>query len=141
MSASFLEAYGVAMGNTLSEDWMQSRNSSTYGAWLVIIAAIVGFLVSLVAYFTPHGPIANSWGALLVLVSTALMLVALFLISRVAIPRWFFGLLEVLIVIDILCTGVCTYFLEAHVLLFFMAVALLGCILYAWRVSPRVSAG
>jgi glycerol-3-phosphate acyltransferase PlsY len=126
------------MRNILAEDLVQRHKPAAYGAWLVAIAAIVGFLASLMAYFTPHGPIAQSWGALLVLVSTALLLVALVLIARVSIPRWFFSVLEVLIVLDILGIGFCAYFLEAHVLFFFMAIALLGCILYVWRGdSPR----
>jgi hypothetical protein len=116
----------------LAEGYKQGQKWPA-GAWLVAIAAAAGFVVSLIAYVTPHGPIAHSWGALLVLVSTGLIIAALLLIARTAPARWFHTVLEVLIVLDILGTGVCAYFLEAHLLLFLMAVALIGCILHVWR--------
>lgn len=129
------------MGSSLTDAYRDARKRSLGGAWLIAVASIVGFIVSFIAYVTPHGPIAQSWGALVVLISTALMVVASLLIALAALPRWFLRLLEVLIVLDVLGTGVCAYFLEAYLLLALMVVALLGCILHFVGDTPRISVG
>jgi hypothetical protein len=103
--------------------------SANYGIWLLVVAAAIGLVLSLIAYFTPHGPIAQSAGALLVIISTALMAGAALLIGFVTMPRWLVILFEVLIILDIAGTGVCAYFLEAYVLLALMVIALSGWIL------------
>jgi hypothetical protein len=128
------------MGDMLPDDYETQRVRPSPGAGVLVVASAIGLIVCLIAYFTPHGPIAHSWGALLVLVSTALMVVASLLVAFTALPRWFFRLLQVLIVLDILGTGVCAYFLEAYVLLAFMVIALLGWLLHVWRDRPRISA-
>ena len=48
----------------------------------------------------------------------------------VPLPRGLFLLLNFLIVLDIICTGIVTYFLEAHVVLALMLVALVGWFAY-----------
>jgi hypothetical protein len=108
----------------------ETRTAAPYGIWLVVLAAVLGLIVSLIAYFTPHGPIAQAGGALLVIISTALMLIAALLIALTDIPRWLVILFDVLIILDIIGTGVAAYFLEADILLVFMVIALIGWIVH-----------
>jgi hypothetical protein len=116
------------------------RRTSLNGARLVAIAAAAGFITCLIDYFTPHGTIAHQWGTLIVLVSTLLMLGASCWIAFGAMPRGLLILFEVLIILDILGTAVCAYFLEAPALLVFMAIALVGWIWHLASDSPRISA-
>ena len=111
-----------------------------WGARLMAIGAAVGFVICVVDYFTPHGAIAHQWGTLLVLVSTALMLGASCWIAFDTMPRWLRILFELLIILDILGTALCAYFLESPALLVFMAVALVGWIWHLAGDSPRISA-
>jgi hypothetical protein len=110
------------------------------GARLLAIAAGVGFVICLVDYFTPHGTIAHTWGAFLVLISTLLMLGASLWIAFGAMPRGPYITFEVLIVLDILGTAVCAYFLETPALLVFMVIALVGWIWHLASGAPRISA-
>jgi hypothetical protein len=124
----------------LSVAIVQSGRSSANGARLMAIGAAVAFVICLVDYFTPHGAIAHQWGTMLVLVSTLLMLGASCWIAFGAMPRWLLILFEVLIILDILGTALCAYFLESHALLVFMAIALVGWIWHLASDSPRISA-
>lgn len=92
----------------------------------IAIAAAIALALILIDYFLPHGTIAHSWGALLVVISTALMLVAALAIGLAALPRWLRLLLEVLLILDILGSGVCAWFLETYVILALMIVALIA---------------
>lgn len=108
-----------------------------YGNWLIVITAIIALILLLIDYFTPHGTIAQSWGALLVVISTALMFIAALLIALNAIPRWLVILLQILIILDIVGTGVCAYFLETYVVLLLMVIALIGWIAQlGWTSKP-----
>jgi hypothetical protein len=103
-----------------------TKSTSLQGIWLVAIASLIALVLTLVAYFTPHGAIAHQWGTLLVLVSSALMLAASAAIMRMRMPHGVHVTLDVLILLDILGTAACAYFLEFTVLLILMIVALLG---------------
>jgi hypothetical protein len=107
--------------------------------WLIAIPAGIGLVLSLIAYLTPHGAVAHSWGAVLVVVATALLLVASLLIALAEMPHWFVVLLEVLIILDIVGTGVAAYFLETYILLAFMVIALIGWIFHLASASSRTS--
>lgn len=110
------------------------------GMRLVAFAAAVSLIICLIDYFTPHGTIAHTYGVMLVIISTALMLWASGWISFGTPPHRVIVMFEVLIVLDILGTGACAYFLEAPFLLFFMVVALVGWIWHLMSDRPRVSA-
>jgi len=110
------------------------RASVARGLWLLTIAAALSFIVLMIDYFMPHGAISQSRGTLLVVVSTGLMLGTALLIGRASLPRWLYLLLNFLIVLDIICTGIVTYFLEAYAVLALMLVALVG-----WFVHPGPS--
>ncbi|MGN6517739.1 MAG: hypothetical protein ACTHLR_18075 [Rhizomicrobium sp.] len=118
----------------------QSGTSTVNGARLIAVSAIIGFIICLVDYFTPHGPIAHQWGTLIVLVSTALMIFASAWIAFGTLPHWTHALFEVLIILDIVATGICAYFLEAPALRVFMVIALIGWIWHLASDHPRVSA-
>jgi hypothetical protein len=107
--------------------------------WLIAIPAGIGLVLSLIAYLTPHGAVAHSWGAVLVVVATALRLVASLLLALAEMPHWFVVLLEVLIILDIVGTGVAAYFLETYILLAFMVIALIGWIFHLASASSRTS--
>jgi hypothetical protein len=109
------------------------------GAWLIAATALIGLIFYLFAFYIPHGPIAHAWGTLLVIVSSALMLGASLLLALAALPRWLIVLFEVLIVLDILGTGFCAYFLETPVLIAVMAAAFIGWCLLLSRDTPKVS--
>jgi hypothetical protein len=127
---------GVRLSNSIAIPDRPSLN----GARLIAIAAAVGFVICLVDYFTPHGAIAHQWGTLLVLVSTALMLWASSWIGFGTMPHRLFTLFRVLIILDILGTAVCAYFLESTTLLVCMVVALIGWIWHLAGGAPRISA-
>lgn len=124
----------------MSEAILQSERPPVGGARLVAIAAAVGFVICVVDYFTPHGTIAHQWGTLLVLLSTALMVFASVWIAFGTLPHWLLVLFEVLIILDVIATGLCAYFLEAPALLVFMVIALIGWIWHLASDHPRVSA-
>jgi hypothetical protein len=107
--------------------------------WLIAIPAGIGLVLSLIAYLTPHGAVAHSWGAVLVVVATALLLVASLLLALAEMSHWFVVLLEVLIILDIVGTGVAAYFLETYILLAFMVIALIGWIFHLASASSRTS--
>ena len=107
--------------------------------WLIAIPSGIGLVLSLIAYLTPHGAVAHSWGAVLVVVATALLLVASLLIALAEMPHWFVVLLEVLIILDIVGTGGAAYFLETYILLAFMVIALTGWIFHLASASSRTS--
>lgn len=106
-------------------------SSTGYAPRVIAIAAVVSLVLSLIAYFTPHGAVADSWGALLVVVSSGLLLIAALLIALAQMPVRLVVLFQVLIILDILGTGVCAYFLETYVLLALMVIALIG-----WALQP-----
>lgn len=124
----------------MSDSIAISGRSPLNGARLLVIAAAVGFVICLVDYFTPHGTIAHQWGTLLVLISTALMVWASGWIAFGTMPRWLLTLFRVLLILDILGTAICAYFLESQALLVFMAVALVGWIWHLVGDVPRISA-
>ena len=107
--------------------------------WLIAIPAGIGLVLSLIAYLTPHGAVAHSWGAVLVVVATALLLVASLLLALAEMSHWFVVLLEVLIILDIVGTGGAAYFLETYILLAFMVIALIGWIFHLASASSRTS--
>jgi hypothetical protein len=117
----------------------QTSRQHFSGAWVMAVASGIGLILMLIAYFVPHGPIAWQWGTLLVVVSTALMLMASLLLELAAMPRWLVRTFQVLIILDVLGTGVCAYFLEAPALLILILIALAGWIAHlAWD-SPHFS--
>jgi len=102
------------------------RERMSLGVWLLTLSSAAALVLLLIDYFMPHGAISQSQGTMLVVGSTGLMLGAALLIGLSPLPRWLFLLFNFLIVLDIICTGIVTYFLQAYLVLALMAVALTG---------------
>ena len=107
------------------------------GDWIVAIASILGFVEALLNYFFDVGT-GGSAGALLVVISTLLILAAIGLVRWwPAMPRWLKVIFAILILLDFIGTGLAAYFLEAYLLLALMVVALV-----AWlfaSLTPRTT--
>ena len=95
-------------------------------AWILPLAALIGLGASLFAYFYPGNGIHGTGGVLLVIASTAVMLVLAVLLVQWADRGFAHGLLLVLLLIDIAGTALAAYLLEAWVLLGAMVLALIG---------------
>jgi hypothetical protein len=94
--------------------------------WPLVAASALGLIMSLVEYFNPDDGINGTLGVLIVIGSTALMLIA-----SAAIALWLDRgrlrmTLMVLILLDILGTGFAAYMLDAYILLGFMVLALIA---------------
>jgi hypothetical protein len=101
------------------------------GAWLMALAAAIGLIVSLIAYFHLGSGIDHTAGALLVIISTVLLTGAgvVLALTAGASGGWR-TVLNVLCILDVVGTGVAAWFLHAWLLLALMAAALIG-----WLVS------
>lgn len=118
--------------NTPSAPW---RTDS--GMTAVAALAVLAFLDSLFNYLWTGNGIHGSEGALLVVVSTFLMLVAAVLIAA----RWVRGglrtLFEILIALDFLGTASAAWLLEAWILFAVVILAALAWVVHLFRQSPR----
>ena len=116
------------------------------GAWLIVFGSAVGLGVAVYNFFSPTGflsPLSNTagtWGALLVIGSTALMLIAgLVLLGQphLRIVILFFGLG---VFLDVLGTGFAALLLESPPLLVAMVVAGIGWLLWIFGKRPAAPA-
>jgi hypothetical protein len=102
-----------------------------YGTWLLALSALVGLGIAVFNDLDRSNGIHGSYGALLVIVSSTLMLLAaLALVIWPHMPRGVRGLLLVLILLDIVGTGFAAYMLEAWWLVGAMSAALLFWIIH-----------
>ena len=99
---------------------------SDYGAWLIVIASIAGLAVSVYNYNAADSGIAGTPGAILVIVSTLLLLIAAFVLGRDMSGTALRVVLATLALLAILGTGFAGYLLESNTLVVAMAVCLLG---------------
>ena len=111
------------------------HRSPGLGLWLLGTASILALALSIFNYFWTGNGIHGTPGALLVIVSSALMLIATsFLYVAPLIASWLRGTLMVLILLDIVGTAAAAYFLEADLLLAAIAVAFIG---WIWRLARQ----
>lgn len=89
----------------------------------VLFLSALSLLVALFNYFEPGNGIHGTEGALLVVISTALLLIAAGVVWKRWGPGWFRAVLEVLIFLDFLGTAAAAYLLEAWLLLALIAIA------------------
>src|SRR5689334_10174497 len=98
-----------------------------FGNWLLLLSALAALCVAVFEYLWHGNGIHGTGGALVVIVSTALMLAGAFALGRrFERARGLRILLLVLLVVDILGTGLAAYLLEAYALLALVVLALLG---------------
>lgn len=89
-------------------------------------AAAGGLILSLIEYFSSDA-IGGTAGVVLVIVTTALLLLgALALALLRPLPVWVRGILDFLLLIDLIGTGVAGWFLELPLLMAFMAFGILA---------------
>lgn len=108
----------------------QTTAAADYGRRLLVVSSGAGLCLSVFDYFFAAG-INRTGGVALVIVSTALMLASS---SALALDRsegqWLRAFLIVALLLDVIGTAFAAYFLEAHLLLAAMVLALIG-----WIVS------
>ena len=97
------------------------------GAWLLAAGAAAGLCLSLFNYLWPNTGIDGTPGALLVVVSTALVLGAALVMALFrSKPLWLRVFLVVSTLLGLIGTGIAAYFLDSYLLIAFMAIGLLG---------------
>jgi hypothetical protein len=109
---------------------------SDYGAWLIVVASIVGLAVSVYNYNSSGSGISGTPGAMLVIVSSVLLLFAGFILGR---DMGGFGLrvvLGTLCFLGILGTALAGYFLESNTLVVAMAICLFGWLIRLFQRRP-----
>jgi Na+/melibiose symporter-like transporter len=108
-----------------------SRPFRGYGVVLLGLGSLISFGAALFNYFWVGNGIHGTPGALLVIVTTALMLLAAgALMFWSAMPRWLGGVLLFLILLDVVGSGFAAYLLEASWVVGAIALALLGWIVH-----------
>jgi hypothetical protein len=94
---------------------------------ILIVAAVASLVLSVFNYFWTDNGIHGSAGALLIVISSLLMFLASTALLVIGgMSRGLRGTLVVLILLDILGTGLAAYMLEAYWLVAAMAAALAG---------------
>jgi hypothetical protein len=104
-------------------------------------ASLIGGLVALFAYLRRGSGVDHTGGALLVVVSSALLVLAAIVLALSG-PSWLRILFLVLAILGVVGTGVAAWFLHEWLLLALMVVALIGwAILVAGRGEAARTAG
>ena len=100
---------------------------SDYGGWLLLLGSLIGLGAALFDYFWTGNGIHGTAGALLVIVTNALIVLASGALLRwPEMPRWLRAILLFLVLVDICGTGFAAYMLEAWWHVGAMALALIG---------------
>lgn len=93
----------------------------------MVVGSAAGLITSLIYYFWRGDGIAYTPGTLLVIVSTALLLVASLIMATGLFRHWLLsGFLAVATCLDILGTAFAAWLLEAHWLLALIVLAAIG---------------
>lgn len=95
-------------------------------AWLTAVAAGLGLIVAVYNELVRGSGVAHTYGALAVVISSALVLLVALALTFLLIPGWPRTALRVLLFLGIIGTACAAYFLEAHLLLAAMVLALFG---------------
>jgi Na+/melibiose symporter-like transporter len=111
-------------GNRPDMTTQQARPA--YGLLVLALAAIAGTALSIFNYYVDIG-INHTDGVLVVIATTVVMwIAALVMVQARSMWSWARAIILLLLLIDILGTGIAGWFLESWVLMAFMAVALFG---------------
>jgi quinoprotein glucose dehydrogenase len=101
------------------------------GAWLMAASSAAGLLASLIDYFWRGDGIAYTPGALLVIISTGLLLAASLVMATNVVRHWLLSeFFTVATCLDILGTVFAAWLLEAHWLLALMVLSAVGWIIH-----------
>ncbi|OSI24873.1 hypothetical protein BST65_17065 [Bradyrhizobium canariense] len=108
-----------------------SARPANYGLWVLLAGSLAGCIAAVTATFDEGNGIARSGGAYLVLVTTLLLTAAaLVLVLYHRKRKWLTIVLAILVLLDLLGTAFAAYFLETPILVAFMALGLVGWIVY-----------
>lgn len=100
------------------------------GAWLIAVGGLIGAAVAAYYYFVPGMNLDGERGVLTVIISSLLMAGAGAILAGRQTGA-LAGVLVFLILLDIIGTAVCAYFLETPIILAAMALAALGWVMRA----------
>ena len=118
-------------------NWNASRTSDA-GVWTMVVGSAGGVVNAIFGYFWSGNGIHGTWGALGVIGSSVLILIASLLLAFGLIrPRWLRVVLVVLLLPGIIGTAFCAYMLETNSLVGLMAFALLGWLVHLF-IGPRM---
>lgn len=105
--------------------------ATSYGGWLLVAASAIGLLLSIYNCFDDGNGIAHSQGAILVIVSSALVFAAsLAMVLDHDKPAWLAGFFYVSIFLGLVGTALAAYFLLAYWLVALMIVGLVGWLIH-----------
>ncbi len=115
----------------------QPKRFSLPGAWMMVAGSAAGLVASIVYYFWRGNGIAHTDGVLVVIGSTAILLLAALVVVFDTRRHWFTSaFLNVGTCIDILGSGFAAWMLEANWLLGLMCLTALG-----WLVHVAFDSG
>jgi len=106
-----------------------------FGLWLLLAATIIGLVDSIFNYFSPANGIHGTEGALLVIGSTVLQLIAVLLILGHVVRGWVGWLFQILILLDLAGTALAAYLLDAYLLLALTGLGFIGWLLQLVRAT------
>lgn len=112
----------------------------TFGRWLLAAAMAAGLCVAAFNYLSTGNGIDHTAGALLVIVSSVLLLGASLLFGlRWVGARWLAVILDILILLGLIGTAAAAYFLEADLLLVLMILGLCAWLVAVLASTPSVA--
>ena len=103
------------------------------GIWVLGIATALGLIDAIFNYLWTGNGIHGSAGAGLVVIATALQLIATLLIYVGVLRGRWRTLFEVLICLDLIGTAIAAFFLEAWILLVLTIIAAIGWLMHVIR--------
>jgi hypothetical protein len=110
------------------------------GNWLIVAGSGAGLLLSICNYVSSGNGIHGTAGALLVAISSALILIVSLLMAIGALQwRWLRIVVDVLLILGIIGTGFAAYMLESYWLVALMVLCLIGWLIQVFEVlvQPR----
>ncbi|WP_172332182.1 hypothetical protein [Mangrovicoccus sp. HB161399] len=108
------------------------------GAILIFAGGLAGAAVAAYAYFAPLTGVTGTPGALLVVITSILVLAAALVVALIA-PRGWRNLVRALLVLGILGTAAAAAFLHEWVLIAAMGVALIGWLIDVFTPARRAA--
>lgn len=113
------------------------RHRNNIGAWLLLICALAGLVLAVIATFNDGNGIAQTPGAYLVFLTTALLVVGALLLALARnAPRWLRGIIALLVLLDLLGSAFAAYLLEAYWLAGFMVAGLVAWLIHLFTATP-----
>jgi hypothetical protein len=111
---------------------MARGGARDWGIWLMAAAAVLGLVVSIFLYVTPTTGVAGEPGTMLVIVSTALLVVAAALLIWAPMPAWLRVVFLVLAALDLIGTALAGWLLNSQILAGLMAIGVIGWLLHVF---------